>query len=488
MVAFLKQVEAAGKTDKDERTKLQQKVLELYERLTSIMLLRESFGPPRGIDSLPSADELKKDPQAIEKYLVARQMAERVEEELKKAKARGPCRSPASRKLRTTFGSSIRWPGSAMRPSTHGQGSRQPAIMALEEMKVAYVQHDASTFNHQLANYEAYLNKNAPPQWNADKLRSEWKFNYVSPFFVGMEIYVLGFLLAIFGWLTRYRPLNWAAFVLILLTFVLHTIALAIRIDISGRPPVTNLYSSAVFIGWGGVVLGLASRRSFGWASATLSARWPVLRRCSSLILGGSTATRSPCCRRCSTRNSGWPRTSSASRSATRRRIVAGLFGAALHRARRAHAARSTSNRQRLARMIYGIALLRDLVQLRGHGARRHVGRRLLGPLLGLGSQGERRPDDRALERADPACPLGQAGRRPRPGRAGGRRQHRHHLVVVWRQPTRHGPARLRLHAGRCRGRHIIRPQPIPVDRRRPDTDAAVVELQADQAPLSHAS
>ena len=40
-----------------------------------------------------------------------------------------------------------------------------------------------------------------------------------------------------------------------LLAFVLHTAALILRMWISGRPPVTNLYSSAIFIGWG-VVLG----------------------------------------------------------------------------------------------------------------------------------------------------------------------------------------------------------------------------------------
>jgi len=44
---------------------------------------------------------------------------------------------------------------------------------------------------------------------------------------------------------------------LIWLTLAVHTAALISRIYISGRPPVTNLYSSAVFIGWGGVLLGL---------------------------------------------------------------------------------------------------------------------------------------------------------------------------------------------------------------------------------------
>ena len=51
--------------------------------------------------------------------------------------------------------------------------------------------------------------------------------------------------------------LNRAAFWLIAVTLVVHTAALVARIYISGRPPVTNLYSSAVFIGWGCVVLGL---------------------------------------------------------------------------------------------------------------------------------------------------------------------------------------------------------------------------------------
>ena len=37
----------------------------------------------------------------------------------------------------------------------------------------------------------------------------------------------------------------------LLVVFVLHTAALIIRIWLQGRPPVTNLYSPAVFIGWG---------------------------------------------------------------------------------------------------------------------------------------------------------------------------------------------------------------------------------------------
>jgi len=64
-------------------------------------------------------------------------------------------------------------------------------------------------------------------------------------------------LMALAGWLFRYRPLNWGAFTLLLLTFLLHTGALWMRMEISGRPPVTNLYSSAVAIGWACALFGL---------------------------------------------------------------------------------------------------------------------------------------------------------------------------------------------------------------------------------------
>jgi ABC-type transport system involved in cytochrome c biogenesis permease subunit len=48
-----------------------------------------------------------------------------------------------------------------------------------------------------------------------------------------------------------------------LIVFVLHTVALGTRIYISGRPPVTNLYSSAVFIGWAAVFMGLVLEGAF---------------------------------------------------------------------------------------------------------------------------------------------------------------------------------------------------------------------------------
>jgi ABC-type transport system involved in cytochrome c biogenesis permease subunit len=68
-------------------------------------------------------------------------------------------------------------------------------------------------------------------------------------------MYVGVFLLAVFSWIGWSRPLGRAALWLLALTLVVHTFGLASRIYISGRPPVTNLASSAIFIAWGAVLL-----------------------------------------------------------------------------------------------------------------------------------------------------------------------------------------------------------------------------------------
>lgn len=94
-----------------------------------------------------------------------------------------------------------------------------------------------------------------PISW--DRLEFESYFNHAAPFWYLAVIYLIAGLLAAISWLACYQPLNRATFWLLAFALVVHTAALIGRIYISGRPPVTNLYSSAVFIGWGCVLIGL---------------------------------------------------------------------------------------------------------------------------------------------------------------------------------------------------------------------------------------
>ncbi|MFH5804782.1 cytochrome c biogenesis protein CcsA [Alienimonas sp. DA493] len=94
-------------------------------------------------------------------------------------------------------------------------------------------------------------------------------FNHAAPLWWCWALYIAATVFTLVGWVLV--PVGWgvpprrAAFWLVMFTFAVHTVALAGRIYISGRPPVTNLYSSAVFIGWGAVGLGLLIERLYGW-------------------------------------------------------------------------------------------------------------------------------------------------------------------------------------------------------------------------------
>ena len=85
----------------------------------------------------------------------------------------------------------------------------------------------------------------------------EARFNAADPFSTAMNLYVYVFLLAIISWLKWPEVLGRTAFYLMAIAFVLATTGILVRMWLEGRPPVTNLYSSALFIGWGAVGLCL---------------------------------------------------------------------------------------------------------------------------------------------------------------------------------------------------------------------------------------
>ena len=89
------------------------------------------------------------------------------------------------------------------------------------------------------------------------KARREASFNSLDPFGKGMALYVLALLLAAASWMVRPERLRSAAFWTMGAAFLLHSAGVFGRMVIQGRPPVTNLYSSAVFVGWGAVLLAL---------------------------------------------------------------------------------------------------------------------------------------------------------------------------------------------------------------------------------------
>jgi ABC-type transport system involved in cytochrome c biogenesis permease subunit len=82
-------------------------------------------------------------------------------------------------------------------------------------------------------------------------------FNQAEPFITSLILYVLAFLLAAASWLVWPDVLGRGALRIMSVAFALATAGILSRMWLEGRPPVTNLYSSALFIGWGAVGLCL---------------------------------------------------------------------------------------------------------------------------------------------------------------------------------------------------------------------------------------
>lgn len=136
----------------------------------------------------------------------------------------------------------------------------------------AYRSNDKTGFANAQTNYRFWLHENCPQ--DQKKAFAETLFNQIAPFYLCMVLYVVAFLCAIVSWLWQGSIFRQAAFRTLLIGFALHTAGLIVRIVLEGRPPVTNLYSSAVFIGWGAIVLSIALelfyRNAIGTAVAAM--------------------------------------------------------------------------------------------------------------------------------------------------------------------------------------------------------------------------
>ncbi len=147
-------------------------------------------------------------------------------------------------------------------------GKENPAVVSYSRILMAYARNKPEDFNHEVAEYRQMLAKQMPREVSTAEF--EVFFNNFQPFNHCSYLYIGVFLLACLSWVGFREPLSRAAFWLTVLTLLVHTWALGARIYIQGRPPVTNLYSSAVWIGWGSVLLGLILETIFRNSIATV--------------------------------------------------------------------------------------------------------------------------------------------------------------------------------------------------------------------------
>ena len=136
-----------------------------------------------------------------------------------------------------------------------------PYVTSYASLTMAYRSDDAEQFNSEVNELRERFIADFPG--DISRVHYERVFNALQPFYISMQLYVLIFLAVCISWLRWPKELAKAAFWVLVLAFLIHTFGLLSRMYIQGRPPVTNLYSSAVFVGWGAVLLGILIEKFF---------------------------------------------------------------------------------------------------------------------------------------------------------------------------------------------------------------------------------
>ncbi len=145
--------------------------------------------------------------------------------------------------------------------SSFGTAKIETTVLDYGRLGRAWRAGDDATFNRIVASLHDSLAPRYPEAMRKSDI--EARFNAAEPFYKSMTLYVWAFLLGIVSWLKWPDVLGRAAFWLLGLAFVATSAGIFARMWLEGRPPVTNLYSSALFVGWGAVLLCVILERIF---------------------------------------------------------------------------------------------------------------------------------------------------------------------------------------------------------------------------------
>ena len=173
-------------------------------------------------------------------------------------------------------------------------------VALLMKLKPAYQTGDAETFNQTLETYLASIKTTPPMFYSASTNRLERIYNAASPFYLATVIYISSLVFVFISW-SGVAWRGWRlstgriAVGLLMLGLAIQVVGIAMRVVISDRPPVTNLYSSVLFVSAAGIVIAmlmeLFTRMSVGTMLGAVSGLGGLLWAMSMANVDGDTFT-----------------------------------------------------------------------------------------------------------------------------------------------------------------------------------------------------
>lgn len=119
----------------------------------------------------------------------------------------------------------------------------------------AWRERDGKSFEELASRHLAVVDPAVLGSGNHRGLATEVLLNRFSPFYVSTVLYLLAGVCCVLAWAGFRFPLQRAAAWIVWIGVAVHLAGLVMRVVITGRPPVTNLYSSFLFVSVGTVLL-----------------------------------------------------------------------------------------------------------------------------------------------------------------------------------------------------------------------------------------
>jgi cytochrome c-type biogenesis protein CcsB len=264
-----KQAQMAQAVDAQGRNPFQKAVLSLYANLITYQQLKYSFVVPESKNFLMELRDFQAAlPKGVE--AVRRKQAGQPHDE---AVAQQMIQAVQQFEVLSRFGSLITVPAAqgqdanAWRKTgqalleTFSTGEINTTALTYAALSDAWKNGKPEQFNELVKRYRAYIEGTLGERM--DKSEAEVRFNHAEPFWKSMILFALCAVVAVVSWVRWPEGAGRAGYYIMAVAFAGTTAGILTRMWLEGRPPVTNLYSSALFVGWAAVALCLILERIY---------------------------------------------------------------------------------------------------------------------------------------------------------------------------------------------------------------------------------
>ncbi|MFT5131471.1 MAG: hypothetical protein ACI8W8_005107, partial [Rhodothermales bacterium] len=127
----------------------------------------------------------------------------------------------------------------------------------LARARGAYVAGDQAEFDSAIREFKGNISPRFAESARFPKtIGTELAYNKQDPFYRSKVLYIFGLIALCFAALMFRKPLYWTGFALIVLATVYHLTGMGMRMYITDRPPITNLFETFIFVGVIGALCG----------------------------------------------------------------------------------------------------------------------------------------------------------------------------------------------------------------------------------------